>query len=426
MDFGFDGDGSSVNEQPLNENNKENNITEIEGGTTTKNNENVTEINENETNSETNNETNSENNSNENNEENTNTEFELEPGTELRLDDKVYTVDNNGNVIDEKGKIFKDAKDVKSWLESFETQQANDDDEENTLNIKNLQKALDIAVVDEEDNELEFENTLDGVVSYVQQVIENSREENYEAAISTLFQQYPFIEDMINYYNANGNSLDGYNEVPDRSNVVIDEKNQAQQEYIIRTAWKEQGRKGNVDSYIEYLKSTGNLYTTAQEELDGLKENDRLYREEVRQAAEQREKERTEQLEQYWGKVHEVIKSKQIAGYAIPESIVVNRNGQKTIASLDDFFNYIYQVDKDGKSRYNHDLEQESPEVRLQDDILRAYLKFTGGNYTNLIDMAINNEKVNKLILKSKQSKKPSISVKKPTVNKHKDIDLGY
>ncbi|WP_291625561.1 hypothetical protein [Clostridium sp.] len=422
MDFGFDGDGSSVNEQPLNGNNEENNITEIEGDTTTKNNDTVAEINENETNSETNNE----NNSNENNEENTNTEFELEPGTELRLDDKVYTVDDNGNVIDEKGKIFKEAKDVKSWLESFETQQANDDDEENTLNIKNLQKALDIAIVDENDNELEFENTLDGVASYVQQVIENSREENYQTAISTLFQQYPFIEDMINYYNANGNSLDGYNEVPDRSNVVIDENNQAQQEYIIRTAWKEQGKKGNVDSYIEYLKSTGNLYTTAQEELDGLKENDRLYREEVRQAAEQREKERTEQLEQYWGKVHEVIKSKQIAGYAIPESIVVNRNGQKTIASLDDFFNYIYQVDKDGKSRYNHDLEQESPEARLQDDILRAYLKFTGGNYTNLIDMAINNEKVNKLILKSKQNKKPSISVKKPTVNKNKDIDLGY
>lgn len=428
-DFGFEGGVSSIDEPSLNENNNtnneennENNVTNLNDDKTTKGNEPISEINENEI---ENNNT-KENETKENNTETTNTEFELEPGTELRLDDKVYTVDNNGNVVDDKGNIFKESKDVKSWLESFDAQEAKDDDDENTLNIKNLQKALDIAVVDENDNELEFDNTLDGVASYVQQVIENSREENYQTAISTLFKQYPFVEDMINYYNANGNSLDGYNEVPDRSNVVIDENNQAQQEYIIRTAWKEQGRKGNVDSYIEYLKSTGNLYSTAQEELDGLKENDRLYREELRQAAEEKEKERTEQLEQYWGKVHEVIKSKQIAGYAIPESIVVNRNGQKTIASLDDFFNYIYQVDKDGKSRYNHDLEQESPEARLQDDILRAYLKFTGSNYTNLIDMAINNEKVNKLILKSKQSKKPSISVKKPATNKHKDIDLGY
>ena len=82
----------------------------------------------------------------------------------------------------------------------------------------------------------------------------------------------------IQSYEANGGSLEGYGEVPDRSGIELEENNEAQQEYIIKLAWHEQGRKGNVDGYIQYLKSTGNLYSVAQEELESLKEYDEQYR----------------------------------------------------------------------------------------------------------------------------------------------------
>ena len=147
----------------------------------------------------------------------------------------------------------------------------------------------------------------------------------------------------------------------------------------------------------------------------------------LNQKAEEAKQAQLEAAKEYWGNVHEIVKSRQIAGYNIPESIVINRNGTKTTATIEDFFNYIYQVDSKGKSRYNYDVEAEDPQARLHDDILKAYLKFTGGDFTNLLDMAINKKEVNKLILKAKENKKPSISVRKPTPKTtNKDIDLGF
>ena len=351
------------------------------------------------------------------------TTHDLEAGTELQLGEEVYTVDKDGNVVDKDGNIFKEAKDVKEWLESFD---AEEEDDEKELTIKNIQSALDIVITDENDKEIEYENTPEGVKAYVEQVIENAREEHYETALNTLFSKYPFVQELINYYDANGGSLEGYGTMPDRSGIELNESDEAQQEYIIRTAWKEQNRKGNVDGYIQYLKSTGNLFTTAQEELEGLKEADAQRREEVRQQAEQAKEEQLKAVKEYWGNVKKIVDSREIAGYNIPESIVVTRNGQKTTASVDDFFRYIYEVDDKGKSRYNYDIEAEDPQARLHDDILRAYLKFTGGNFTNLLDMAINKKEVNKLVLKSKETKKASISVRKPSPkNNKKEINFG-
>ena len=356
-------------------------------------------------------------------ENNKDNESELAAGTELQIGDDVYTVDEKGNVIDKDGNIFKEAKDVKEWIASFD---AEEQDDENEISIQSIQKALDITITDENDKEIEFENTPEGVKAYVEQVIETSRQEHYETAIESLYEKYPFVEDMINYYEANGHSLEGYNEVPDRSNITIDENNEAQQEYIIRTAWKEQNRRGNVDSYIQYLKSTGNLLATAQDELEGLQEAEKQYRKEMKQKAEEARAANIEQARAYWNNIHEIVKSREIAGYNIPESIVINKDGKKTTATVEDFFKYIYEVDSKGKSRYNYDLEKEDPKTRIHDDILRAFLKFTGGSYSNLVDMAINKKEVGRLILKSKDTKKPTMSVRKPAPKKDKNIDLGF
>lgn len=351
-------------------------------------------------------------------------ETELTAGTEIQVGDDVYKVDDKGNVIDAEGNIFKEAKDVKEWLDTFDKQDVNDDDE---LNIGNIQKALGITITDEDDKEIEYDNTPEGVKAYVEQVIENSREENYQTALDTLFEKYPFAKDIITYYEANGHSLEGFGQRPDRSNITLDENNEVQQENIIRTAWKEQNRKGDVAGYIQYLKSTGNLYSVASEELEGLIEADKQAKAELEQRAAKAEEERRERATQYWNNIHQIVKSRQIAGYTIPESIIVNRDGKKTTATVEDFFNYIYQVDKDGKSRYNRDLEAEDPQARINDDILRAFLKFTGGTYSNLVDMAINKKEVSKLILKAKENKKPTMSIKRPAVTKsNKEVDLGY
>lgn len=358
---------------------------------------------------------------NEGNDSNTN----LEAGTSIEVGEDTYTVDENGNLLDKNGNIFKEAKDVKAWLDEFENVTDTDKD---SISIENIQEAIGVQITDDNDKPVEFENTPEGIKAYVDAVIETAKEEHFETAINTLYQKYPILNDVLNYYIANGNSLEGFGEVPDRSNITIDDSNEAQQEAIIRTAWEEQGRKGDVESYIAYLKSSGTLLATAKEELTGLQEADAQYRKQIEEEAERKETERLQKLENYWNGVHDVIKSRSIAGYQIPESIIINRNGQKLSVTPEDFFNYIYRVDKDGKSAYERDLATETVESRRDDEILRAYLKFVGGNYSNLVDMAINKEKVNRLKLKAKERNTSTVRISKPKANTNKgtNIDLGY
>lgn len=346
----------------------------------------------------------------------------LDAGTTIEADGITYTVDDKGNVLDPDGNIFKEAKDVKEWIESFDKV----DDNNNTISIESIQELVGVDITDENDKPIQFENTPAGVKAYIDGVIEASKEEHYQTAINTLYQKYPFINDILNYYLANGNSLEGFNEIPDRSNIVIDENDEAQQENIIRMAWKEQGRKGDVQSYINYLKSSGILLASAKEELAGLQEADAKYRENLEAEAERKEEQRIKELQEYWDGVHDVIKNRKIAGYQIPESIIITRNNQKISVTPEDFYNYIYRVDKDGYSAYERDLAKETRESRRDDEILRAYLKFVGGNYSNLVDMAINEQKVTNLRLRSKERNKSAIRINKPSATAKKDIDFGY
>lgn len=348
----------------------------------------------------------------------------LEEGTTLEIGDAKYTVDKDGNVIDSNGNIFKEASQVSEWMKEFENVEENTSD----ISIDSIKAAIGIEITDDNDKPIVFDNTVEGIKSYVDSVIETSKQEHYDTAINTLYQKYPIVKDVINYYVANGNSLEGFGQVPDRSGIEIDENNEAQQEQIIRTAWSERKQRGDVNSYINYLKSSGTLLATAKEELDGLKEADAQYKRDIEAKAAAEEKEKIETLERYWNGVHDIIKSRKIAGYQIPESIVITRDGQKLSVTPEDFFNYIYRVDKEGKSAYERDLEAETPDVRRDDEILRAYLKYVGGNYSNLVDMAINEKNVATLKLRAKQHNASAIRVTKPKSTKPDgaNIDLGY
>lgn len=362
---------------------------------------------------------------NKNDAEPVNSDTTLQPGTSIEVGNETYTVDDSGNVIDKNGNVFKEAKDVKQWLASYDDVT---EDYKEGITIDSIREAVGIEITDDDDNPVAFENTPNGIKEYINAVVDTAKEEHFETAINTLYQKYPILNDVLNYYIANNNSLEGFNEIPDRSNITVEESNEAQQEAIIRTAWAERGQKGNVDGYIEYLKSAGTLYATAKEELSALQEADEEYRKKIEADAERKEQERIKNLETYWNGVHEVIKNRSIAGYRIPESIIINRNGQKLSVTPEDFFNYIYRVDKNGKSAYERALEEESAESRRDDEILRAYLKFVGGNYSNLVDMAINKEKVNKLKLKAKERNMSTIRITKPKSSTANDaaIDLGY
>lgn len=350
-------------------------------------------------------------------------DVEVVPGSTIEIGDDKYTVDDNGNVIDTNGNIFKEANQVQDWLKSFESvEEANDG-----ISINSIQEAIGVDIMDGDDKPVVFENSPEGIKNYVNAVIQFAAEENYQTAINTLYQKYPILNEVINYYVANGNSLEGFRQLPDRSGITIDDNNEEQQEAIIRTAWEERNQKGDVNSYIAYLKSSGILLATAQDELENLKQSDEQIQNQLAEQAQAKEEQQMQEEQAYWQDIYDTVQTRKIAGYQIPENIIVNKNGQRFTATPDDFFNYIYNVDAEGKTAYQRELEQETAETLRDDNLLRAYLKFVGGNYSNLVDMAINDKQVAKLRLKAKENRQSTVRVTKPaTTNKNKEIDLGY
>ena len=359
-----------------------------------------------------------------NNNQNNNQPEKLAAGTKLEVEDKTYTIDDNGNAVDADGNIFKKAEEVDAWIKSFEVENPSED---NTL--ANIQKALDVQITDESGKPIEYENTPAGIQQYVNDVVETAREEIANTTIQQLYTQFPFAKDIIDYYIANGNSLEGYGVMPDRSGIEIDDNNVAQQEAIIRTAWKENGQKGDVEHYIKYLKESNSLAETAKAELAGLQEKDANARKQLEAKAAAKHQQDVENETKYWQSVKDIIDSKSIGGYQISDTIVRNVNGQKQSATLNDFYNYIHRTDKDGLTEYNKDLLKRKPEDALASDILQAYLTFTGGDYTSLVKKAVNENNVTTLRLKAaSRQKSNTMRITAPAGNKENqnNENFGY
>ena len=59
----------------------------------------------------------------------------------------------------------------------------------------------------------------------------------------------------------------------------------------------------------------------------------------------------------------------------------------------------------------------------IEDDLLRAYLRFTGGDYSSLVGMAINKEKVNKLRIAANKASKRTLVINSKTNDSKGKID---
>lgn len=354
-------------------------------------------------------------------------EHDLEEGTIIEDGDNKYTVDKDGNLIDDKGNIFKAKNEVAAYLKEFEVEDTSNEDK---IDVKSIQELVGVSVTSEDGKPVTFDNTPQGVASYVQSVLDLKRDEFAKAGVNKLFEDYPVVSDFLNYYVANGNSFEGFGELRDRSGIEVDENNVSQQEAIVREAFKEFNRRGNVDKYIQYLKDSNELFNVAKEELEALQKADNDVREANAKEALRVKAEEEKQLVEFWNGVKECIDKRQIAGYRIPETVIIERNGKQISTTPEDFFNYVYQVDDKGLSRYENDLMKLSPAERRDEELLKAWLKYTGKGYDSLIEMAVSDKEAKKLKLTASQRKstKGAIKITKPDSKKDalKDERFGY
>lgn len=330
---------------------------------------------------------------------------ELTVGDQIEYEGKTYTIVDNGDIVDEQGNVFKEAKDVPEFLENNDVT----DEDEELFDINALRDELDVNLTDDEGNTLEFDNTPAGVKEFINTVIDHKSKEIQEATLNRFYTTNPLVKQFVDYVELTGTPR-GFGEIPDRSGIKVEEDNEAQQIAIIKMAANEFGNKTINDSYINWLRENGNLYTYAKEQLDALVDKDKSIRKDIEtKAAEQRQAE-VERLNEYWNSVHKVIESRVIGGYKIPENFTREINGKKVLCDSNDFFNFISNAayeDEDGNrmTGYTKALNELTDEEYLNRELLDAWLMFTGGTYKDLVDMAIKENEVRKLVVKAKQSR---------------------
>ena len=330
---------------------------------------------------------------------------ELEVGDTVEYDGATYTVAENGDLVDADGKVFKAANEVKDFLATVEVDENNEDE----INISSLQEALGVTIEDEEGKPVEFTNDAAGVKSYVNSVIDLKSKELREGAINKLFADNPLLKQFNDYVTVNG-SYQGFGELPDRSGITIDKDNETQQIAIIKMAAKEFGNATLNDTYINYLKDNGALYNEAKTQLEALQAKDEQVRAQYAEQANAVRNAQLEDLNNYWRKVNDVINSRNVGGYQIPESFTKEVNGTKVVLTTNDFYKYISkptETSADGNkvTAYQRDLAKLTDEEYMNREILDAWLMFTGGSYKDLIDMKVNEENVKKLRLKAKENR---------------------
>lgn len=347
----------------------------------------------------------------------------LEAGTEIEFDGNVYTVDEKGNVVDKDGKLFKEAKDVEAWLND---NAVTDSDDENDLSIDNIRELVGIDITNEEGKSVEFTNDAQGVKSYIDSVIALKSNDIAQGAVNKVFAENPILKQFVDYLTVTG-SPKGFGDIPDRSGIQLDKNNPTQLEAVIRMAAKEFGNKSLNDSYIKYLRDSGALYDEAKAQLEALVGKDKAYQKEIELKAQQAREQEEQEVREYWQSVNDAINKKVIGGYKLPDSIVKEVNGQKVTYTTADFYRYLSEPavqDENGNvlTAYQRDLNKLSNEESLNKELLDAWLTFTGGSYKDLIDMAVKENEVRKLIVKSKQQR-TNRTVK---INKAKSSKVDY
>ena len=347
----------------------------------------------------------------------------LEVGTNVEFEGKKYTVAENGDLVDSDGKVFKEAKDVDEWIKSLEV-----DEPGAEVNIENIRKAMNIDITDENGNPVEFTDDIEGVKNYINSAIELKSNEVASAAVNKVFVDNPILKQFVDYLTVNGGDPRGFGERPDRSGITVDEKSEEQQIAIIKAAAREFGNASLNDNYIKYLKDSGGLYDEAKAQLANLqnadKERDEAY---AKQAEAQRQQQEAETIA-YWKGIKDTIDKREIGGYKLPESLVKEVNGQKVTVTPNDFYDYLSRGIKDENGNiataYERALANQSPEEATNQELLSAWLMFTGGTYKDLVKMAINNEQVKTLKLVAKGNKGHSaVRITKPQTNNNKAID---
>jgi len=332
----------------------------------------------------------------------------LVEGAEVELDGTKFVVNKDGN-IEKDGKVFKTKDELKTLLLESEGQ-------EETNYISEIQKSTNLVITDDTGTPITYENTLDGLTKYAQDLYSNGRNLGATEYEQRLFSQFPVLKNVIEHLTLKG-SLDGFNEQVDYSKVNIGDDEQ-QHIDIYTKAKSAQGMSATeIADMINYLKADKKLKDAAVTSLSYLKSVQE--KEATNRTAAIKQMKDVQELEaaNYWKEVHAAINNKQLnlgdKKFTLPEIVKIKASDGKIVTkTLKDFQDYIEKplnFNIDGQiytmTQHDYDTQIEDTKRTPHNDLFDAYRRFTGYDDTQLIAANISSNVVKQVIkLKTKAS----------------------
>lgn len=231
--------------------------------------------------------------------------------------------------------------------------------------------------------ENEYDDTVEGLTEYVRDI----SQEVAEAQIQDLFQQFPEVQQHLDYVLAGGDSaqfFEAHNPQNDFSNLPMSEKDIITQKAVLSQYFQYKGHdQAFIQDMLDDYEDSGKLFDKASLAKDSLAKVQQQQREEMyQQQMELYEQQQAEQ-EAFWDGVADILEQgREFAGIRIPD------------ADKSNFFEYISApVDDSGRTQRDIDYSEADMDIKLAID----YLMFSGFNLEDIISTKAKTESARNL-----------------------------
>lgn len=316
--------------------------------------------------------------------------------SEVEIEGVVYQLDDNGNAINAENQIAF-TQEVLAGMES-------DDEAQTGFALGELSS---INPVDNEGNQIQYEDNDEGRRRYIEDVYEAGAIDRANQIVDERMSRNPLIKTVTDYIIANG-SLDGYDKQSYTRTAIKDDSPEEELIATIRTARKMKGdTEVEIANAVTWAKSDNKLLDLAKTSDAYLHQYEKAESDRIAADAKLVETRNIERNREYVSNLSRVVQDGnfEVGGkkLVIPAIINVKTEDGNRIANRDELIKYATQVNQykmpDGSlqnaTQYQIDKYVKSTTRDINDDIFEMFALFTGGDNSQLIQSAINNDKSN-------------------------------
>jgi len=327
---------------------------------------------------------------------------------EIEVDGVTYKLNETGDAVDNNGTVVL----TKEKITELQNNQGNDE----IGSIDDIVKLVNVVPVDESDKPIVYENSVDGIASYIKDVTTLAEQNAELEAEAKFFERNPDLY-QVYLHKLNTGTIEGFGEQIDYSGVDVEK---ASEEGLINLIVANEIRTGKTREAAEYyaklIKADGKLKEFATTAKDDLVTANTNYEQNALAIKQQQELEEAEAERKYWDKVVGAVKGGKLVlgdkSYKLPQVFKIKTADNKVVtATNDDFLQYItkpkvytiegqqYQMTPNQYDKYLEDNKKTE-----HDEIYEALKRFVRYDTSQFIEEQVKQETRKKIIISTKNT----------------------